>query len=65
MKDCYVGSLSCTFNLANTLCFQKILFFIKICKLMSLLWAGIRIMIKRENKGVNPMGKIFEVGAKR
>lgn len=34
---------------------------------MSLLWAGIRIMIKRENKGggVNPMGKIFGSRSKK
>lgn len=32
---------------------------------MSLLWAIIRIMIKRENKGVNPMGKIFGSRSKK
>jgi len=33
---------------------------------MSLLWAGIRIMIKRENKGGgNPMGKIFGSRSKK
>ena len=34
---------------------------------MSLLWAGIRIMIrlKEKTKGVNPMGKIFGSRSKK
>lgn len=32
---------------------------------MSLLWAGIRIMIKRENKGGESMGKIFGSRSKK